>query len=232
MKVSVYDINKKEVGNINLPKEIFEVELKMELLHQVVVAQEANRRVAIAHTKTRGDVSGGGKKPWRQKGTGRARVGSSRNPIWRHGGITFGPSNERNFSKKLNDKMRVKALFMVLSQKIKDNELFIVDSLKDGDKSLKTKDMNKAVNAFREANERVFIATPDYDKATVRAIRNLDRVTVEEARNLNAFDLLSSKQLLLPKEAIAVIEETFLNKGPKKVEKKEVKETKDIKDKE
>lgn len=224
MKVSVYDINKKEVGNIELPKEIFEVELNMSLIHQVVVGQEANRRIAIAHTKNRSEVSGGGRKPWRQKGTGRARVGSTRNPIWRHGGITFGPTNERNFSKKINDKMRVKALFMVLSQKIKDNELFIIDSLKDKDQNVKTKGMNKVVNAFREGNERVFFAIPENDKMTVRALRNLDRVTVQEARNLNAFDLLSSKQLIISKEAVSVIETTFLKKKAKKVEKKEVKD--------
>jgi len=224
MKVSVYDINKKEVGNIELPKEIFEVELNMNLLHQVVVSQEANRRIAIADVKNRGEVSGGGKKPWRQKGTGRARVGSSRNTAWRHGGITFGPTSERNFSKKINDKMRVKALFMVLSQKIKDNELFVLNSLKDGDKAVKTKDMSKAVNAFRSANERIFFAIPENDQQIVRALRNLDRVTVQEARNLNAFDLLSSKHLLLSKEAVSVIENTFLKKKTKKVEKKEVKD--------
>lgn len=221
MKVSVYDIEKKEVGKIELPKEIFDMELNMNLVHQVVTAQEANRRIVIAHAKTRGDVSGGGKKPWRQKGTGRARTGSIRNPIWRHGGIIFGPTKDRNFSKKINDKMRIKALFMVLSQKIRDNELFIVDSFKKD--NLKTKDMNKVVNAFREKNEKVFFVLPDYDVNTVKALRNLDKVNVEEARNLNAFDLLSSKQLLISKEAVSVIETTFLKKD-KKVEKKEAKD--------
>lgn len=221
MKVSVYDIEKKEVGKIELLKEIFDMELNMNLVHQVVTAQEANRRIVIAHAKTRGDVSGGGKKPWRQKGTGRARTGSIRNPIWRHGGIIFGPTKDRNFSKKINDKMRIKALFMVLSQKIRDNELFIVDSFKKD--NLKTKDMNKVVNAFREKNEKVFFVLPDYDVNAVKALRNLNKVNVEEARNLNAFDLLSSKQLLISKEAVSVIETTFLKKD-KKVEKKEAKD--------
>jgi large subunit ribosomal protein L4 len=112
-----------------LPKEIFDVEINPDLIHQVVVAQTANRRRVIAHTKGRGEVRGGGKKPWRQKGTGRARHGSIRSPLWKGGGVTFGPTKERTFKKEINKKMKRKALFMVLTAKAKNNLLLVLDKI-------------------------------------------------------------------------------------------------------
>jgi len=130
MKVSVYDQQGKEIGTTLLPKEIFDVKLNPDLVHQVATSQMANRRQVIAHTKDRGEVRGGGKKPWRQKGTGRARHGSIRSPLWKGGGVTFGPTKERNFKKIIPKKMKRKALFMVLSAKAKENLLIILDTLK------------------------------------------------------------------------------------------------------
>ena len=129
MKIDVYNQEGKVVGNATLPKDIFDVKENSDLVHQVAVSQMANRRQVSAHTKDRSKVRGGGKKPWRQKGTGRARVGSIRSPLWRGGGTVFGPSKERVFKKKINIKMRRKALFMALSSKAKDNLLVVIDSL-------------------------------------------------------------------------------------------------------
>ncbi len=124
MNISVYNQEGKEVGSTVLPKEIFGLEVSPDLVHQVVLSQTSNRRVAVAHTKDRSDVRGGGRKPWRQKGTGRARHGSRRSPIWKGGVVTFGPNKQRNFKKKINKEMRKKALLMGLSAKGQRN-LFI-----------------------------------------------------------------------------------------------------------
>src|SRR3989339_449677 len=115
MNAKVYNIEGKNVGTVELPARLFGVEVKPEVVHQVVVGKQSNKRQVLAHTKTRADVSGGGKKPWKQKGTGRARHGSSRSPIWIGGGVTFGPRKDRNFGVKINKKMARKALAMALS---------------------------------------------------------------------------------------------------------------------
>jgi len=129
MKVDIQNQKGEKVGTMELPKEIFEVEASPSLLHQAVVAQMSNMRTNIAHTKDRSEVRGGGRKPWRQKGTGRARHGSRRSPIWVGGGVTFGPTKYRNFTKKINIKMKQKAILAALSGKAKDSELVILDKL-------------------------------------------------------------------------------------------------------
>ena len=121
INIDIYNQKGEKTGKIDIPESIFSLEPNIDLIHQVYVAQQANSRIAIAHTKTRGEVRGGGKKPWKQKGTGRARHGSIRSPIWKGGGVTFGPRSDRNFSKAINKKQRQKALFMVLSSKVNDN---------------------------------------------------------------------------------------------------------------
>jgi len=146
MKVSVYDQQGKEAGTTLLPKEIFGLSVKPDLVHQVIISQMANRRRVIAHAKDRSEVRGGGKKPWRQKGTGRARHGSIRSPLWKGGGVTFGPTKERNFKKIIPKKMKRKALFMALSSKVKDGELVVVDELKL--ENHKTKDFVKILKAI------------------------------------------------------------------------------------
>jgi len=208
MKVSVYNQEGKEVGKVLLPKEIFEVKVNPDLVHQVVVCQMANRRQPIAHTKDRGEVRGGGRKPWSQKGTGRARHGSIRSPLWIGGGGTFGPRKEKKFKKKIPKKMRRKALFMVLSGKAKENLLLVLDKLEI--KEPKTKKIFEILQKFPCKNQSCLIALPKIDKNIISAARNLPKVETIQARDLNVLDLLSFKYLLVPEDSIKVIKETFL----------------------
>lgn len=220
MKVAVYNKEGKEVGATILPKEIFDVKVNPDLLHQVVVSQMANRRVTIAHTKGRGEVSGGGKKPWRQKGTGRARHGSIRSPLWKGGGVTFGPTKERVFEKKIPKKMARKALFMALSAKAKNNLLIILDDLNL--ESCKTKQMVSLLNNMpfnkdntekiqkRDKEFSAIILLSEMNKNAILSSRNIPGVVSMQAKDINALDLLSFKYVIMPKESIKVIKETFL----------------------
>ena len=208
MKITVYSQEGKEISQTLLPKEIFEVPVSLDLIHQVAVSQMANRRKVIAHTKDRGEVRGGGKKPWRQKGTGRARHGSIRSPIWRGGGVTFGPTKKRVFKKKIPKKMRKKALFMVLSAKAKDNLLIVLDKFNLD--QVKTKLIIQVLNKLPSRNQSSLIALPKVEKNLVLSTRNIPKVETIEARNLNVLDLLSFKYLIIPKESIKVIKDTFL----------------------
>lgn len=208
MKIVVYNQEGKEVGQTLLPKEIFGVSINPDLVHQVVISQIANRRKVIAHTKNRAEVRGGGRKPWRQKGTGRARAGSIRSPLWKGGGVTFGPTKERVFKKKIPKKMRRKALFMVLSEKVKNNLLILLEKLKI--EKVKTKEISEILKKLPCKEKSVLITLSKYDKNIILAARNLPNVQTIEARNLNALDLLSFKYLLMPKETIKAIKETFV----------------------
>jgi len=210
MKVTVYNQEGKEVGTTLLPKEIFDIKVNPDLVHQVVVSQMANRRKVIAHAKGRTEVRGGGRKPWRQKGTGRARAGSIRSPLWRGGGVTFGPTKERVFKKKINKKMRKIAFFMALSAKAKNNSLLILDKLSLPE--AKTKLMTKILGKLPFKKGSCLIVLPQADKMIIRVTRNIPNAQTIEARNLNALDLLSFKYLIMPKETIKVIKETFLKK--------------------
>lgn len=208
MKYPFFDQKGKEIGTTLLPKEIFEISVNPNLVHQVLVSQLANRRRVIAHTKGRGEVRGGGRKPWRQKGTGRARHGSIRSPIWRGGGVTFGPTKNRVFKKKINKKIRRKALFMVLSVKAKEKLIIVLDDLKL-DKP-KTKEILKVFKKIIPQKISAILALPKKDEKILRAGRNIPNFQIMEARNLNIFDLLSFKHLILTKETINVIKNTFL----------------------
>lgn len=208
MLVNTYDQNGKEVGQTRLPSEIFDVKLNPDLVHQVVVSQMAIRRKVIAHTKTRAEVRGGGKKPWRQKGTGRARAGSIRSPIWRGGGVTFGPTTERVFKKRIPKKMRRKALFMVLSAKAKENLLLVLDNLKI--EKPKTKLMVEILNKLFLKKGSGLVVLPRMDKNIIKAVNNIPRVSTVQAKDLNVLDLLCYKYIMMPKEAIKAIKETFL----------------------
>jgi len=154
MNYPLYNQNADKVGSVSLPDKVFGLPMNEDLLQQVVISQMSNKRQNIAHTKERGDVRGGGKKPWKQKGTGRARHGSIRSPIWKGGGVTFGPRNDKNFKKKINKKMAHKALLVALSSKVKDKELIIIDGLNFD--NWKTKEMagviNKISNLFLSKN--------------------------------------------------------------------------------
>jgi len=208
MKTIVYNQKGDEVGKVELPKEVFEVPLNTDLVHQVVLVQIANRRQISAKVKTRAEVRGGGRKPWRQKGTGRARVGSTRSPIWRGGGITFGPTTEKVFKKKIPKKMRRKALFMVLSAKAKENLLLVLDKLEI--EKAKTKAMAEILNKLFLKKGSGLIILLQKDKNIIKATRNIPKTATAQAKDLNVLDLLSYKYILMPKEVIKVIKDTFL----------------------
>jgi large subunit ribosomal protein L4 len=210
VKVKVYNQKGEEIETMALPKEIFEVEINPDLIHQVFLSQQANKRRIIADTKDRSEVRGGGKKPWRQKGTGRARHGSIRSPIWIGGGVTFGPTTDKVFKKRIPKKMRRKALFMVLSSKARDNELIILDNLKT--EKPKTKMMADVFKRLSLDKEKKLIALPSSDINLYKSLRNLDLTKVIIAKDLNVIDLLSFKYLVMPKDSIKKIEETFLTK--------------------
>lgn len=209
MLVNTYNQNGEKTGQTRLPSEIFDVKMNSDLVHQVAVSQMTNRRRIIAKTKNRGEVSGGGRKPWRQKGTGRARHGSIRSPIWRHGGVTFGPQTDVVFKKDISKKMRRKALFMVLTSKAKNEHLIILEDLKL--ESPKTKLMAEILAKLPIKGTRLLIL-PRKDEAIIKATKNISKTKVELAQNLNILDLLSFNYLVLPKDSIKAIKETFLKK--------------------
>jgi len=196
----------KEDIKTSLPKEIFDVPMNSDLLHQVVVSQMANRRVAISHTKDRSEVRGGGAKPWRQKGTGRARHGSRRSPIWIGGGVTHGPTNERNFKKRLPKNIKKKALFIALSEKLRNDLIIIVDSFDINE--IKTKKVIEMLNNLG-IKESCLIVLPKIDSNMILSTRNIPKVNTIQAKDINCLDILSSKYLLIDKEGLKVIEETF-----------------------
>jgi large subunit ribosomal protein L4 len=206
-KISLYNQKGEVVGETLLPKEIFDVKMSQDLVHQVIVAQAANRRQVIADTKSRGEVRGGGKKPWRQKGTGRARHGSTRSPIWRHGGITFGPRTGVNYKKVVSSKMKRQALFMALSDKVKTNSLIVLEDLKI--EKPKTKLMVQILNKLPTKGKRSMVALPAMEKDIISATRNIRNTAVGQAKDLNCLDVLTFQYLIMPKESIKVIKETF-----------------------
>jgi len=210
MKIDTYNQNGEKIGQTIIPKEIFEVPFNRDLVHQVVVAQSANRRQILADTKGRGEVSGGGRKPWRQKGTGRARHGSTRSPIWRHGGITFGPKAETIFKKEIPSRMKRQALFMALSDKVKNNLLIVLEDLKL--EKAKTKLMAEILGKLPLKKDNALIALSSMDKNLISASRNIADIETIQAKDLNCLDVLSFKYLIMPKESIKVIKETFLDK--------------------
>lgn len=206
MEYPVYNKNAENVGKVELPDDVFNLKMNSDLLHQVVTSQMSNRRQVIAHTKGRGEVRGGGKKPWRQKGTGRARHGSIRSPIWKGGGVTFGPTKERNFKKKINSKMARKAVFIALSSKVNDNQLSILDQM--GMDKIKTKEIASMYKKVMHGKTgKTLFVTPTSDKKIKLSARNLQGITTIEARNLNALDILAHKNLLLLKDSIMILSE-------------------------
>jgi large subunit ribosomal protein L4 len=215
-KTKVYSIAGKEVSEVSLPEAVWGLPWNADLVHQVVTGMQSNARTGLADSRGRGDVSGGGKKPWRQKGTGRARHGSSRSPIWRGGGVTHGPLAEKNYSKKINKKTRAKALFVALSQKLRDGKVLFVDSLDL--KAIKTKDAMDAlvnlakVEGFKTLNTKkdnnVFLVVPKKSDVVAKSFRNIFHVTLEEVRNLNPVDVLNYRYLVIatPEESNKVLE--------------------------
>lgn len=207
MKVPLYNQNKEKIKEIVLPKEIFEVPLNEDLVHQVVLVQRSAQRQNTAKVKDRSEVSGGGRKPWRQKGTGRARAGSIRSPLWRGGGVTFGPTTERVYKKKIPKKMRRKALFMVLSEKAKRGLIYVLEDLSL--KEIKTKIAKQILERFVK-DESCLIVLPEVDRKIILSFRNIPKVETIQARDLNVLTLLSFKYLLILYPSIQVIKDTFL----------------------
>jgi large subunit ribosomal protein L4 len=220
MEASVFNKDGKESGKFTLPENIFGLPWNADLVHQVVVAMQANARTPVAHTKDRGEVRGGGKKPWKQKGTGRARHGSSRSPIWKGGGITHGPRNEKVYAQKINRQARQKALLVTLSRKYKDGEVLFVDSLEmSAPKAAQAKIMLSALgknfSGLSKKKNAALIAIPRVHAATQKSFRNFGNIEMVEVRNLNPVSVLSAKYLIIAEPAAAV--ETL---GAKKVVKK------------
>ena len=207
MNTKLYSQTGEEIGSIDLPGSIFDVAMNEDLVHQVVQAQIANARVTIAHTKGRGEVRGGGKKPWRQKGTGRARHASIRSPIWKGGGVAFGPTKERNFSRGINKTMARKALAMVFSAKNRDGELLMLDNVNFPEP--KTAIAAKMLKKFAKPRDSVLIVTPDKNILVERAVRNLPRAGATAANSVNVRDILACKRLIMAQESIPVIQKTF-----------------------
>jgi large subunit ribosomal protein L4 len=209
-KTTVYNQAGEKVTELDLNPKIFGIEkIDVNLVHAAVRTQRNNQRHSIAHTKNRGEVAGSGKKPWKQKGTGRARAGSVRSPLWRHGGVTFGPRSNRNWSLKMNRTAFRKALFTVLTDKVNENKLVIVENL---DKTAKTKELAKRLNDLAGKagfGKRYLLVLDIQSKELERASRNLANAKVLYANQLNVLDLMKYDTMIL-KDALPIIEKTYL----------------------
>ncbi|MGI6374074.1 MAG: 50S ribosomal protein L4 [Patescibacteria group bacterium] len=212
LKIKVYNQSAEPVKDLTLSKQVFALEPNQELIHQVMVAQMANSRQVLAHTKDRSEVSGGGRKPWKQKGTGRARAGSSRSPIWIGGGVTFGPTKDRNFKKKINKKMNQQALMMALSDKAKGKVLIILENLELPAK--KTKGVAEILqkieqNILKTDRRDWLIVNESVEENAKYAARNLSGVKIVNLENINLLDLLKHRNLLITEKAVQVINERY-----------------------
>jgi large subunit ribosomal protein L4 len=232
IKANVYNLTGEKVKEVELNPEVFALKVKPELVAQAVVVFQANQRRVLASTKDRSEVRGGGKKPWRQKGTGRARHGSIRSPLWRGGGITFGPTTDRNFSLKINRKVNRQAILMALSDKAANEKIILVDKLELAEaktkkffnilqnlklrekkislakKENKDKKSEKKV-AKKELVKSILLVLPKKDEKVFRAARNISKLEVIQANSLNIFALIKNNYLLMPVDSLAEIENTF-----------------------
>ncbi len=223
INIKKYNQKAETVGEIALDSKIFDQKANEALVHQVAVAQAANERQVLADTKDKSEVRGGGRKPWRQKGTARARAGSSRSPLWRGGGVTFGPLSERNFKKDVNRKMKRGAICSVLSDRLRSEKLFVLDQLVADD--YKTKDMEKVVKGFekllvRNLGEAVktvrrsfLIISEAQDEKLKYSTRNLVGVKIINLNNINILDLLKHDNLLLTEKSVELLTKTYAAKA-------------------
>lgn len=207
LNVAIKNLTGKEVETLSLDESIFNVKRNDALVHQVFTVLLGNLRHPIAHTKDRSERAGSGKKPWKQKGTGRARVGSVRSPLWRKGGVTHGPTKDRNFVREVSQKMRQKAVMIVLSEKLRSGKLVAVDSLSVTNQ--KTKAFAKALEALAIAPRSVVVSLMTNERSEGRAMRNVSRVTLVHHPDLNVVELLQSEYLLLSKAALLDIDRRF-----------------------
>jgi len=209
MITEVYNQKNEKVETIELPDKIFAVPFKPDLIQQALNAYFANQRKPLAHTKTRKEVRGGGRKPWRQKHTGRARHGSIRSPLWRGGGVVFGPTKEKKFSQKINKKMKKLALFSVLSKKLAEKEMKVIEDLKL--EKPKTKKMAEILKNFFPKSVSLLWVFDKKNKTAFLATRNIEKVKCQTPEALNIYDLLSHRYLFFEKEAL----NQFINKYSK-----------------
>ena len=205
LKTNVYDMNGKQVGEVELSEAVFGIEPNKTVVHEVVKNHLANCRQGTQSALTRAEVSGGGRKPWRQKGTGHARQGSTRAPQWTHGGIVFAPK-PRDYSYVLNKKVKRLALKSVLSAKVAEGKLIVIDSIKMD--AIKTADFRKFLNAVN-CDGKAVVVTPVVDAVVVKSARNIPGVLTTTATILSVYDLLNAKYLVLDQRALATIEEVF-----------------------
>jgi large subunit ribosomal protein L4 len=220
MEATIYNQKGAEAGKISLPAKVFAAKWRSDLVHQVVQSMRSNKRAGTADTKDRGEVRGGGRKPWKQKGTGQARHGSSRSPIWVGGGVTHGPLAEKNYKRKISKKMRAQALFSVLSKKMKDGEILFVDTLSTS--GIKTKDAVKVVQNLAKVSgwktvdaskkPRVLTALFERSDKTEKSFRNIPVLEIAFLKNLNPFDVLNYKYLLIenPVESVKFLEKRLI----------------------
>jgi large subunit ribosomal protein L4 len=216
MEAKIYNQKGGEAGVINLPAKVFAAKWRSDLVHQVVEGMRSNKRAGTADTKGRGEVRGGGKKPWKQKGTGRARHGSTRSPIWVGGGVTHGPLAEKNYKRKISKKMRAQALFSVLSKELKDGEIIFVDSLATPE--IKTKSAVEIMKNIVKASglktisgskkKRILMALAGRSEKAEKSFRNLSQIEMVFLKNLNPLDVLNHQYLLIenPEEAVKFLE--------------------------
>ncbi|MBI2591508.1 MAG: 50S ribosomal protein L4 [Candidatus Brennerbacteria bacterium] len=199
MTADILNQQNKKVGEIDLPESVFNAKWNPDLVHQVLSVQVANKRHSLAHTKDRSEVRGGGKKPWRQKGTGRSRQGSRRSPLWSGGGITFGPRNEKIFARKINKKMKRIAVASVLSKKLADHEIKIVDNFNIPDH--KTKNLQLLVKSVIK-NSSALLVAESKNKNIYAASRNLPKIFASSADNLNVYDLLAKRYVIFSEASV------------------------------
>jgi large subunit ribosomal protein L4 len=230
METQVYNQKGKSVGTLALPESIFGLKWNADLVHQVVTAMQANARTPVAHTKFRGEVSGTGKKPWKQKGTGRARHGSERSPLWRGGGITHGPRNDKSYAQKINKKMAAAALFTVLSEKARKGQIIFLEELTM--KNIKTKDAAevlkdlKSIKGFEKMGSAtkkkgIYLTLPAKTDTIKKSFANIPTVEVDEVRNMNPVDLLAYRYIIMaqPKESFAFLGGKIEKKAKKTAKK-------------
>lgn len=219
IKIKIYNQQAEAVGEMELADKVFGVKVNEALVHQAVVAQMANERKVIAHTKDRSEVRGGGRKPWKQKGTGRARHGSSRSPIWIGGGVTFGPRNERNFKMRINKKMKQNAMLMALSDKAANENLIVMDKLEMAEfktkffkkiiDNLESKKANQPVGGQENKKRSILMLVNQADDKIKFSARNLPGVELINLDNINLADLLKYKNLVMTKDAVEKLEERY-----------------------
>ncbi|MBI2626649.1 MAG: 50S ribosomal protein L4 [Parcubacteria group bacterium] len=218
MKTDLYNQEGEVIQKIEIPDKIFNISINQDLIHQAVLAQDANSRLSLAHAKDRSEVRGGGKKPWRQKGTGRARHGSIRSPIWVGGGVTHGPLKSKIFQKKINKIMKRNALLMALSSKVKDSQVLFVDKLSP--KDYKTKQLVSILNRLSSKlqnykktkikQDSILILSNGQDKNLNIASKNIPYLLNLRSDSLNIKDVLVNKYLIVLEEAIPTIEKMYL----------------------